>query len=674
MPQRNHLHPLPRRTLAALLLVGIIVAAILYTLIDGYTQEQRAVHKAHWSEKFSLSAHVRASAVSNLVAHKRNSLQVLASDTTLRLYLTAPPDSDTALAYRQYLRNYVSAVSRQGGFAPTAAANANAPTSGNDPHESANVGIIVSDTAGAVLLSTAALPNLSEKLPALITAPALALVEFFAGDEQAAAAHRLMVWREAIAPVQGPEDGSQAVGYVFGAVPASQLLSELSNGAASDDGASMAADVVVQEGDQWRRVVSGEPVPAIARLSPSSAAVPLETMLEADEMLHFLSPLAANDKWFLYQTVPQKDAFGDLDSRLFWLKFSVLSIVASLLLLAVLLWRHISAARLALLLQKVGAHEELLNLILEATPSRIFITDSEHRFHYVNESAAKAMQSTPADMIGKSLRAVMGQHSAANYQHSLDEALKTQQQVRHYQEEKDGDALIMAANITHLPISHIPSPSGATKQGIITIEYDVTALVKHQLASKRMMDRLLETLLQLADQRDPNAAQHSHKVAALAEALAVTMQLGAQHIETARLAGLLLNMGKLMVPETMLSSDQTFSGTDKARIKLSLQQAFDYLADIPFDGPVLDTLRQSEECPDATGPLALSDASTLVTARILKVANSFVALTSPRSYRKPMSEDKALSILEEKSGSEFSKAVVSALAHYQRNLRPESQQ
>jgi len=65
-----------------------------------------------------------------------------------------------------------------------------------------------------------------------------------------------------------------------------------------------------------------------------------------------------------------------------------------------------------------------------------------------------------------------------------------------------------------------------------------------------------------------------------------------------------------------------------------VQYALDILSSLEFEGPVLATIAQKQELMDGSGyPQGLSGEAILLTARILAVANAFVALVSPRAYR-----------------------------------------
>jgi HD-GYP domain-containing protein (c-di-GMP phosphodiesterase class II) len=93
----------------------------------------------------------------------------------------------------------------------------------------------------------------------------------------------------------------------------------------------------------------------------------------------------------------------------------------------------------------------------------------------------------------------------------------------------------------------------------------------------------------------------------------------------------------------------------------------DLLRDVPFDLPVVETIRHLPEWWDGSGPLGLRGERIPRTARVLAVANAFVAMISGRAYRRAMTFDDAADILLEQAGSKFDRAVVVALINYVEN-------
>jgi len=191
---------------------------------------------------------------------------------------------------------------------------------------------------------------------------------------------------------------------------------------------------------------------------------------------------------------------------------------------------------------------------------------------------------------------------------------------------------------------------------------DITAAVTEREKRERIMRNLVNTLVTVVDARDPYAAHHSTRVADVAAAVADEMALDPVTVETVEIAGSLMNLGKILVPEELLTADRELTKEERSLIRNSILLSADLLENVAFEGPVGTTLRQMLENVDGSGaPAGLSGNGILNTARICAVANAFVGMVSRRAYREGMEMDKAIDTLMSEVGSRFDRGVVAAL-------------
>lgn len=197
------------------------------------------------------------------------------------------------------------------------------------------------------------------------------------------------------------------------------------------------------------------------------------------------------------------------------------------------------------------------------------------------------------------------------------------------------------------------------------------ALYYQQLSDATEKQRALQmhltnTLVMLVDSRDPHAQHHSNGVAFIAAGIAAALDLPEGMQQTTSLAALLMNVGKIKTTESLLRQKQ-LSPEDKNIIRKSMLASAEMLKGISFDGPVVETLRQSLEHVDGSGPLGLKEDAILTPAKIIAVANAFVAMVSERAYRKAMPVAAALDEIRTQVDTKFSRPVVAALEHYLEN-------
>lgn len=148
---------------------------------------------------------------------------------------------------------------------------------------------------------------------------------------------------------------------------------------------------------------------------------------------------------------------------------------------------------------------------------------------------------------------------------------------------------------------------------------------------------------------------HSLNVAIYACQLAIENGLPIKNIEEIGLGAMLHDLGKLYISKDILNKPGKLTDEEYEEIKKHCQLGFDVLKkihEIPLS--VAHCAFQHHERIDGKGyPRGLKDAEIHKYAKILSVADVFDALTSQRSYRKPMLPHKALEVLYSGSGTQF---------------------
>jgi HD-GYP domain-containing protein (c-di-GMP phosphodiesterase class II) len=226
--------------------------------------------------------------------------------------------------------------------------------------------------------------------------------------------------------------------------------------------------------------------------------------------------------------------------------------------------------------------------------------------------------------------------------------------------ELNADGTVRVVQSEHVPVPETPE-SGS---GILVVERDITDAVAECERRMRLQDRLIKTLLTIVDRRDSHAANHSAEVAAVARGIASEMGLDATSIEVAATAGSLMTLGKILIPPELLSSSDNLESFELRLIRESIQTTADLLDDVEFDGPVVQVLRQIQERWDGTGgPHGLKGNDIQLPARVVAVANAYVAMISPRAWRPATSVDEAIERLMAEIGDSFDRRVVAALVN-----------
>jgi diguanylate cyclase (GGDEF)-like protein/putative nucleotidyltransferase with HDIG domain len=177
-------------------------------------------------------------------------------------------------------------------------------------------------------------------------------------------------------------------------------------------------------------------------------------------------------------------------------------------------------------------------------------------------------------------------------------------------------------------------------------------------------ERLLSVMLDLAetvDLRFSGTARHSETVGRYAEMMARELGLSEQRTERVRLAGLLHDIGKVGVPDSILQKPGPLSEAEANVIKRHPELGAQML-DHASLADVREWVGAHHEQPDGHGyPKGLRGDAIPLEARILAVADAYEAMTSDRAYRSSLDHAAAREELERCAGTQFDARVVHAL-------------
>jgi len=181
-------------------------------------------------------------------------------------------------------------------------------------------------------------------------------------------------------------------------------------------------------------------------------------------------------------------------------------------------------------------------------------------------------------------------------------------------------------------------------------------------------EKTLKILGQSIDVRDYLTAGHSEVVTEYAAGLAKQLGQSDEYIQMIKIAGLLHDYGKIGIPDSILKKNGRLTPEERDIINTHPARSQQILNQVPFRGlqkQIPQIAGSHHERWDGTGyPAGLKGEEILLGARIIAVADFFEAITSKRHYREPMHIKKALTLLQESSGSHFEPKIVSAFLLY----------
>jgi PAS domain S-box-containing protein len=168
---------------------------------------------------------------------------------------------------------------------------------------------------------------------------------------------------------------------------------------------------------------------------------------------------------------------------------------------------------------------------------------------------------------------------------------------------------------------------------------------------RRAVETTIQVLVMAVEMKDPYTASHQRRMTDLARTMATEMGLSPEKIEGLRLAGVIHDIGKIILPTEILSKPTKLSDIEFSMIKEHVRLGYDILKDVESPWPLAEIVLQHHERMDGSGyPRGLKGEEILIEARILAVADVVEAMASHRPYRPALGIDAALEEIEKNRG------------------------
>lgn len=660
-----------------LALIAVIGVIGIYVFVS---QEQER-EETQWQLRMGIVADSRFADIDRWLNRQLDELGGLARNESVQIYTdqinemgSDPSMSEEIEALRDYLRNLLTVTADRTGFTMPESTDAVAA----NVAETGAAGLLILDNAGNVIAASPGAPPFAGELAAFVAAQPKgqrAISDMTLNGR----GNPSMAFLVPLVAAQSEGAQAQQIGIILGV---KEVAGELFPLLRQPGEASLTAKATLVRARDNK----------ITYLSPDENGKPLAVELDAatphlDTAFAAERPGAfATDKrnaagtpvlvtgrsfslvpWSLVYTIDYDEALGAAEARFRNLAIVLILVVILVGVIIVAVWRHGSSLRASQaahqfqqMASKFESQKNLLQLVTDSQPTQIFILDNQDRYQFANSQAAKAAGIPTTEMIGKPITNVLGPAAAKRYLKLSHEALELKHEVSNVARTED-DGKVKVVQSEHIPLKD----KAGEAQSVLTVERDITDVVTERERRARIQNQLVKTLVDVVDKRDPFAAQHSSRVAKVARSVAKEMALTEVEIETAEIAGNLLNLGKILIPEDVLSKTGQLTDAERDMIKNSIQTSANLLQGIEFDGPVVETLRQAQENWDGSGqPAGLAGDNIIVTARVIAVANAFIGMTSDRAFRQALSIDDAIENLMKGSGKAFDRRVVAALVNY----------
>lgn len=179
-----------------------------------------------------------------------------------------------------------------------------------------------------------------------------------------------------------------------------------------------------------------------------------------------------------------------------------------------------------------------------------------------------------------------------------------------------------------------------------------------------LRDNYLKTIRAFAlavEAKDEYTHGHSENVMKYTMIIAKYLGLPDHELELVKYAGLLHDIGKIGISEAILNKANKLTTQEFNEIKRHPELGAKIIADVPFLKSLVPLVLYHHEYYSGDGyPSGISGTDIPFGARILSVADAYEAMTSNRPYRKALSQEIAVGILEKERGRQFDPSIVDA--------------
>ncbi|PYT32116.1 MAG: hypothetical protein DMG57_02655 [Acidobacteria bacterium] len=181
--------------------------------------------------------------------------------------------------------------------------------------------------------------------------------------------------------------------------------------------------------------------------------------------------------------------------------------------------------------------------------------------------------------------------------------------------------------------------------------------------------RTIEALALAIEAKDHTTHDHLRRVRIYAMEIAKDLGLPPAEMQALRAAALLHDIGKLAVPEQIISKPGKLTPEEFEKIKIHPVVGAEILESVQFPYPVVPIVRAHHEKWDGTGyPGGLKGEEIPIGARILSSVDCLDALASNRQYRRALPLDRAMEFIASESGKSFDPKVVQVLQRRYKEL------
>ncbi len=387
-----------------------------------------------------------------------------------------------------------------------------------------------------------------------------------------------------------------------------------------------------------------------------------EKLNYAGEVVLFHSSVLSKLSWVVIHSTNKDFALSESNAHAHALYTGLILLFFTILALIGFVWRQATSQKYKAQLnamEKINIelykNNKILNLITDNLSDYVMLVDSNHTLVYANKSLSNMFGIPSNHLIGQSIQGLLKNSTARPLQNVVDSKQSENQ-------------LFILDDINNTVLQTCRIPLLNSDEGLsMIVASDISSTLKYEYQKEKTMQQAVIMLTKVLEKHDDYSAEHSARVKQVAVEIGQALLLNKTELFNLELSASLINIGKFDIPCEILQKTDKLTDQEQLIVREHISHAIKMLEGINIDNQIIQAISQSCERLDGTGyPRQLAQDEIIPLARILAIANAFVAMTNPRPWRTSMSQATVFDLLINDQG--YDKKVVLALySHIENN-------
>lgn len=170
---------------------------------------------------------------------------------------------------------------------------------------------------------------------------------------------------------------------------------------------------------------------------------------------------------------------------------------------------------------------------------------------------------------------------------------------------------------------------------------------------------MVKLIFRIANEKNPRIEAHSRRVSRLCQQIGIAMGLNEEEIRKLKISGLLHDIGKIAIDNSILDKPEKLNEQEWDEIKRHSYIGYRILNNEPEMNEIAQYILYHHERLDGTGyPRGLKQEEIPLLSRIITVADAYDAMTSKRQYKVVLNKNTAVKELVKNKGTQFDPDIV----------------